>query len=308
MNTRQEEYFLEIVKQKKISKAAEILFLSQSTLSQFLLNLEKELGCALFHRGNKSLELTQEGEIYLQGIEKILEVKKETLENISDLRRNGTVQWRIGISSREGMHLFLTAASQFQQIHPEVSFDIVEGNVKPIMKMLDERTLQMAVLVLSQEDPKWDLLKKEEILLAVPKVFSKDKMVNGLPKGWDKKMILAKRGTAYRQLEDDILDKLSLNPKVVCEINNIEAVRELVAGNMGSSFIPKSLAREGDGILYGSLHPKIYRYHVVCIGKKHKRTPILDEWICTLQRIAAEEKIDKEEFSWHPDPRDQDVF
>ena len=64
MEERQFEYFLTIAKEKNISKAARRLFISQPTLSKYLLSLESELGVQLFKRNRNELEITKAGEIY----------------------------------------------------------------------------------------------------------------------------------------------------------------------------------------------------------------------------------------------------
>ena len=58
MNQTQIECFLAIVEERNYSKAAERLFLSQPTLSRYIMALEKELGCVLFNRTTKKVELT----------------------------------------------------------------------------------------------------------------------------------------------------------------------------------------------------------------------------------------------------------
>ena len=77
MNNRNLNYFLEIAKQKNLSKAASYLFLTQSSLSQFLAKEEEELGVKLFIRDKKGLKLTYAGELYKETCEKILEIQSE---------------------------------------------------------------------------------------------------------------------------------------------------------------------------------------------------------------------------------------
>ena len=65
MNTRQLEYILAIAEEKNILRASEKLFISQSTLSQTLINLEKELGTPLFIRNQRELAITEAGQYYI---------------------------------------------------------------------------------------------------------------------------------------------------------------------------------------------------------------------------------------------------
>ena len=61
MEIRQLQYFLEVAKQKNMTKAAEVLHISQPALSKMVKNLEEELGMTLIIRSNKSSEVTDAG-------------------------------------------------------------------------------------------------------------------------------------------------------------------------------------------------------------------------------------------------------
>jgi DNA-binding transcriptional LysR family regulator len=289
VNTKAETYFLEIAKQKSISKAAERLFVSQSTLSQFLLNLEKEIGTTLFERGKQELNLTPEGAIYLEGAKEILRIKEQVYQSIQDSRISGRRKWRIGITSRESLNLFLDAARKYREIEPDVAFDIVEHNVRPALKMLDDGDLDMAILVLSSQSEirdGWKLLKREEVLLAAPKeaVFPGDTV--GLKSIPGRRFILAKKGTAFRALEEAILGQARVIPQITFEINNVEAVKDLVSGGLGFSFIPSSSAQAQDPIEYIHLDPPVYRYHVLGFNEEKLQTDSIDGWISILKDIA----------------------
>ncbi len=65
MNTEYLRYLLAIGEHKSISKAAKELFISQSALSRVLQNTEKDIGITIFHRTNKGVEITYEGEKFL---------------------------------------------------------------------------------------------------------------------------------------------------------------------------------------------------------------------------------------------------
>ena len=290
MNTRTETYFLEIAKQRSISKAAERLFVSQSTLSQFLLNLEKEVGTNLFERGKQELVLTSAGAKYLAGAAEILRIKEQVYESIQENRKEGRRKWKVGITSRESLNMFLEGAKRFQELEPDIVFDIVEGNVKPIMKMLEEGELHMAILVLSKESEvkdNWELLKAEEVFLAIPK-DELCKAGNELQGFANSKVILAKKGTAFREFEEEILQLAHIDPQIAFEINNIEAVKELVSSGLGFSFIPASMVEKEDAISYQALNPPTFRYHVLGLGKVLVHKKPLECWITILKDIGSD--------------------
>lgn len=66
MDIKNPEYILEIARQQSVTHAAEKLFVTQSTLSQYLLKLESELGTPLFFREKTGLVPTEAGQVYLR--------------------------------------------------------------------------------------------------------------------------------------------------------------------------------------------------------------------------------------------------
>ena len=85
MQTKQLSYLLEIAQQQSLSAASKILHISQPALSQYLSNLEKELGFPLFFSYQRKLFPTSEGSIYLNAAKKIVEVKEHTYQKIASL-------------------------------------------------------------------------------------------------------------------------------------------------------------------------------------------------------------------------------
>ena len=79
MQFHQLRYVLEVANEKSISAAAKKLYLSQPSLSQQIINLEKELGIPLFVRHSKSVTLTDAGEQFVQSAKRILNEKEQLL-------------------------------------------------------------------------------------------------------------------------------------------------------------------------------------------------------------------------------------
>ena len=75
MDFKQLTYIITIAEEHNLTKAAERLFVSQSTLSLYLNKLERELGVALFTRNKNRLTITPEGEEYVKTARKILELR-----------------------------------------------------------------------------------------------------------------------------------------------------------------------------------------------------------------------------------------
>ena len=75
MDTKYLTYILAIARKKNMTKAAEELYVSQSSLSQYLSKLESELGTPLFFRSKGSLSLTPAGKLYVAAAEEVIRIK-----------------------------------------------------------------------------------------------------------------------------------------------------------------------------------------------------------------------------------------
>lgn len=83
MELRVLEYFLTVAQEGSVSAAAQVLGLTQPTLSRQLIDLEKELGVTLFKRGHYGITLTPQGMTLRQKSEQIVDLVHETQDRVS---------------------------------------------------------------------------------------------------------------------------------------------------------------------------------------------------------------------------------
>lgn len=165
MNTRQLEYILAIAEEKNILRASEKLFISQSTLSQTLINLEKELGTPLFIRNQRELAITEAGQYYIEAARDIMHIKEQAYDRIRSISVTSKERYRVGISSQEGMERFLTASGLFQKKYPGVELYATDESTKNLLKKLNMGQLALIITSLDslQKSPfpiKYSTVKK----------------------------------------------------------------------------------------------------------------------------------------------------
>lgn len=143
MQYRDIEAFLEIVRMRSISKAAERLFLSQSVLSTRLKNLETELGFPLVirERGVRSLQLTPQGEEFVPIAQRWKNLLEE-MELLSTSTRQG-----LHIASNESAYLELLQPFMVQTVqqHPEIRFSLQIKDSADIYTLLEKGLLDFGV-------------------------------------------------------------------------------------------------------------------------------------------------------------------
>lgn len=96
MNFRKLKIFYETATELNMTKVAKKLYISQPSISQAIHEIEEELDVKLFDRIGKKLFLTQEGEVYLSYVRRILNLYEEGLKTVSDMSKNEKGKIKIG--------------------------------------------------------------------------------------------------------------------------------------------------------------------------------------------------------------------
>ena len=105
MFVKNPEYFLTIVKERSISRAADRLYLSQPYLSQYLAKLEANLGVTLLDRSHTPLQLTAAGELFHAYLERQGYLDRQLESDLRALQTQKRQQLRIGVSTWRGSTL-----------------------------------------------------------------------------------------------------------------------------------------------------------------------------------------------------------
>ncbi|MDO5734278.1 MAG: selenium metabolism-associated LysR family transcriptional regulator [Eubacteriales bacterium] len=148
MQFKQLEAFLEVVKHKSFTLAAERLFLSQPTISTQISELEKTLGAKLFARSTREVELTPLGEDFANGAAKLLQLRDELLENArnyySEEGLRGTV--RIGASTAPAKHLLPRWLAGMSENYPGLRFVLTEKDSREVIFSLLANEIELGVV------------------------------------------------------------------------------------------------------------------------------------------------------------------
>lgn len=159
MELRVLQYFLAIAQEQSISGAAEVLHLSQPTLSRQLKDMEIELGKQLLIRGNRKVTLTEEGMILRKRAEEILELvqKTESEISLSDELIAGNIY--IGAGETDAIRFIANAARQIQGEYPLVHYHISSGDSCTVIEQLDKGLVDFGLLLEPADISRYDSIK-----------------------------------------------------------------------------------------------------------------------------------------------------
>ena len=158
MELRVLRYFLAVASQGSFTKAANMLHVSQPSLSKQIMSLEEELDCKLFTRKSHSVSLTEEGTLLKRHAEEILEMAQRTKGEFS--RKRGEVSGSIYIGGGEttGLQSVAEVARRLLKEYPKISFNIHSGNAEDIMEKLDNGFLDFGLIIQPADISRYDAL------------------------------------------------------------------------------------------------------------------------------------------------------
>ncbi|KXY40589.1 LysR family transcriptional regulator [Bacillus cereus] len=244
MDFRQLYYFKEIVKQGSISKAAEVLHIAQPPLSQLLKKLETDLGTTLIHRYRQKWELTATGEILYQYANQMLMQIQDVKQQIQEIEQGigGTVS--IGVSSTCS-NMLIDYVSTFRTQYPNVKIKIVTGNSEELLKRLEQREIDVSLLLRlgNSEQYEMKILKKQPTAVIIPSSwatsFSSQHVTIEQIAQFPFIMLGAMEGLSFNEDLFKVFDEHQVKPNIIIECKDIRMVVALVSRGLGLSVIPR---------------------------------------------------------------------
>ena len=173
MELRTLRYFLAAAQEENITKAADILHVTQPTLSRQMMDLERELGVTLMLRGKNGLTLTDDGIFFRQRAQEIVELADRLEKSFVERQNNISGMVVIGASETVGSQTLSRLIKEFSGKYPAVQFTLYNETVDNIKDRLDKGLVDIGLLLepvdvtkfdyvrLSQQDT-WGLLVRDD--------------------------------------------------------------------------------------------------------------------------------------------------
>ncbi len=147
MELRTLKYFLAVAREENMTEAANVLHVTQPTLSRQIADLERELGVTLFDRTNRSCMLTGEGMRLRQRAEEIISLVEQTEAELTDGEGALTGTIRIGAGETQAMRLVLQTFAGLHRDYPGVTVELYTGNADAVEERLERGLLDFGLLI-----------------------------------------------------------------------------------------------------------------------------------------------------------------
>ena len=146
MELRVLRYFLTIAEEENITRAADILHVTQPTLSRQIMQLEDELGTKLFKRSKYCIKLTEDGLFLKRRAEEILSLAENTAESISNKNKDIVGEITIGCTETHSMDRFAAKMAEFRKLHSGVSYRVYTTNADGIKENIEKGVFELGLI------------------------------------------------------------------------------------------------------------------------------------------------------------------
>ena len=259
MEIRVLRYFLMTAREENITRAAELLHITQPTLSRQLMQLEEELGTKLFERSSHSIRLTEDGMLLRRRAHELVQladsVEKEFRHSKEEM--SGTIS--IGSGETGSMQELAEIIRDFQEKYPLVQYDLYTATADEIKERLDKGLLDIGLLtepvdimkysfIRMKRKEKWGILVRRDSKLA-------EKMSIGPSDLLDVPVFLAHRALVKNEIEGwfgDYYDQV----QIAGTYNLINNAAVMVRNHIGVAFCFQ-LQSQFDDLTYIPIEPQI---------------------------------------------------
>ena len=265
ISLRQLEAFIKVAEHRSFSKAGDELFLSQSTISSHVAQLEQSLQVTLIkRREKKNIELTEEGQRAYRAAQIIIN-QAEMLQNMFRKEEADQPLISIAASTVPSSYILPGIMTGFSDIRPECRFSVLDdteaagrllsspvGSLTPALERLQNGEAVFAFVGTSSRKTifSYHTVCRDRMVLITPnnKEFAEKKEMGVLGKElleWP--MIMRESGSGTRRETDNYLKSIGMSSadlNVAGYMNNIEGIKSMVAAGKGTTILSERAAAD----------------------------------------------------------------
>lgn len=248
MDFKQLQSFVTVVQEESFTQAAGRLFVSQSTVSTHIHQLESELNTKLILRTTKSLQITPKGRELYEYALNILELKERMIQACS-IESQRIIH--LGASTIPSAYILPQLLADFSKLHPDIYFIIHQSDSQGIINGLKDGLFNLGFIGMSCEDSDFccQPFCKDRMVVITPVnehfLQYKQQKENVLPELLREPLILREKGSGSKKMADNFLAHSGISEdelQIIARVNDQETIKNLVASGMGISIISEKAA------------------------------------------------------------------
>ena len=279
-------YFVEVARQESFTKASETLFVSQSSISKLIKNLESELGLPLFDRTPRGVCLTEGGVRLFEKAKVILDTFHGIHDDLSVFTSTPRGRLRIGIPPLvQTLDNLPRIVAEFKMLHPLIQLSLIEVGSRMVERKIDNGELDVGIVVLpTKAEAELELVSflQEPLQLIVhhehPLAQRPAADIGNLR---EESFVLYRDDFALRDHIMDTCRAHGFTPKIVCETAQWDFMVDIVASKLGIAFLPRSVCLKihNDNIRTLPLISEIKPWHLAFAWKNTNLHQATRAWL-----------------------------
>jgi DNA-binding transcriptional LysR family regulator len=238
--------FLEIVRLKSFSKAAQTCFRTQPAISAQVRQLEQELRTDLFERFGSRISLTTAGKIFTDYAAQMLDLRRQAQDAIAELENNPRGELVIAANEATCIYLLPRVFSEYRRLFPAVQLDVDRSYGSRVVEAVMDNSADFGLTQLPVDEKRLQVVDvhRDEVRLIVPashplaglKTISPRELVEYF-------LLLPKQGKTRTRL-DQWLEPVEDEVRISMELDSTEMMKRFVMAGLGLTFLAISSCQE----------------------------------------------------------------
>jgi len=247
MDHKQLRYILTIAKYGSFTEAANILYVTQPSLSHMVSQIEGQLGVQLFDRSTSPVTLTYAGEIYTRYAEDVLAATARMESELRDIAETKKGRLRIGIPYERAAYMLPRIIPPFREKYPLVQVEVTDARGAVLLGLLDKGHIDVALMpVFGSYPDRFDChrIYTEPLVLTAAADLIRPEYLSSpdtIPMDALREMpfILQPEKSAIRTALDQLFEAQRFHPRITQVVSGNTAAYGLSKAGLGVSIVPE---------------------------------------------------------------------
>ncbi|PLT27928.1 LysR family transcriptional regulator [Peribacillus deserti] len=236
--------FVTLAEIKNFTKTAEVLLMSQPSVSLHIKNLEKEFQTKLFQRSPKFLKITPSGEILYDRAKQMITIYEQARQDILEHLNSVKGELKIGASFTIGEYILPALLFELQQDYPELELQVIIGNTEEIVHSVRSYEVDVGLIEGQTNDKELSVqaFMQDELFIVSSNTHrlagrGKVEIADLQNQAW----ITREVGSGTREYLNHVIRSNGLKVKSMLTISSNQGIKEAVIHGMGLSLLSRSV-------------------------------------------------------------------
>lgn len=233
--------FQAVAKTLSFSKAAKLVYRTQSAVSIQILRLEDVIGQKLFHRTTKSIELTDAGRVFLKYATQIDDILKEAETELIDLKKMDKGKLTLSTSDTTACYRLPRILQSYKEKYPGIEIIVRNATSLKTIESVLNNEVDLGISTFKYLSPELEtipLFPRDDVVISHPDHPLAKRKRTYLKDLEQYPFILLDRNCSSRRILDEVCKEAGVQLNVAMELSSIEVVKQFVKINSGISIVP----------------------------------------------------------------------